>query len=98
MAVVNKTATSGRGSGVVTPDSPHRIKFQTRARIISFMAQASAGQTIKIRYTLDDSGVVLWYDWVHGIADDSQVWATAFEGGLYMFEVSGTGNYSYSWD
>lgn len=99
MPAVNIKANTriARGSGAVTPGNPHVITFPDHTKIVSIMAQASGG-TIKVRYSLDDQGVVLWSDWAHGDADASQVWAAAFEGGLYRFEVSGTGDYSYSWD
>ena len=86
-----------RGSGAVTPGNPHIITFPSHTKIVSIMGQAVGG-TIKVRYSLDDSGTIIWAVWAHGDADDSQVWSAAFEGGLYQFEVSGTGNYSYSWD
>ena len=98
MPTITKTATRARGSGTVVTGSPHHIKFPTNTKVVSFMAQADAGQTVKLRYTLDDSATILWADWTYGDADDSQVWAAVFDGGFYMIEISGTGKYSYSWD
>lgn len=90
---------NARDSGTVTTGNEHIITFPSGTKIVSFMTQASAGNTMKVRYTMDgDAATVLWADWSHGDADDTQVWNAAFQGGLHQFEVSGDGNYSYAWD
>jgi hypothetical protein len=91
--------TKARGSGAVTSGNTHIIEFPSQTKIVGFMAKASTGNTMKIRYTIDgDSVPILWVDWSHGDADDTRVYEAAFQGGLHQFEISGDGNYSYAWD
>lgn len=90
----------GRGSGAVTTGGGAEIiKFPKGVKLTSMAVEADAASTMKVRYTFDlDAASVIWQDWDHGDADDSQVWDTVFDGGFHALEVSGDGAYSYSFD
>jgi hypothetical protein len=101
MPTVNLNAGStGKGSGTVSgAGNEHVIDFPRKTKVVSIAVQASGGNTMKVRYTFDlDASSVLWSEWSYGDANDTQVWSATFDGGFDAFEISGDGDYSYSWD
>jgi hypothetical protein len=90
----------GRGSGsVTTGGGAEIITFPRGVKIVSVAVKATAAATMNVRYTFDgEAGTVLWSEWDHGSSDDSRVWDAVFDGGFHQIEISGDGDYSYSWD
>lgn len=99
MPVIKSSIATQRGSGIVASGDPVIIKLPTQTRIFSIAAQATSSNTIKVEFCLDYEGQYpLWITWSHGEADDSQVWSSAFEGGVTAIRITGDGQYNYSWD
>jgi hypothetical protein len=96
---INANINTQLGSGVVVSGVPHVITFPIQTKIVSFAVKPSSGNIMNIKYNLDENAdVILWIEWTYGEVNDTQVWSAAFNGGFRQFEVSGDGNYSYSWD